>query len=57
MLHFYVLHYPMTPYGGVFIATVGVCVIAGAVLRKYRDNLVWIGSRWEPSCCSHSEGS
>jgi drug/metabolite transporter (DMT)-like permease len=43
MLHFYVLHYPMTPYGGVFIATVGVCVIAGAVLRKYRDNLVWIG--------------
>jgi hypothetical protein len=33
----------MTPYGGVFIATVGVCVMAGAVLRKYRDNLVWIG--------------
>lgn len=43
MLHSYVLHYPMTPYAGVFIATVGVCVIAGAVLRNYRDNLVWIG--------------
>jgi drug/metabolite transporter (DMT)-like permease len=43
MLHSYVLHYPMTPYGGVFIATVGVCVIAGAVLQNYRDNLVWIG--------------
>ena len=43
MLHSYVLHYPMTPYGGIFIATVGVCVIAGAALRNYRDNLVWIG--------------
>ena len=43
MLRSYVLHYPMTPYCGVFIATVGVCVIAGAVLRNYRDNLVWIG--------------
>jgi hypothetical protein len=43
MLHSYVLHYPMTPYAGVFIATVGVCVIAGAVLRNYRDNLVWVG--------------
>ena len=43
MLHPYALHYPMTPYGGVFIATVGVCVIAGAVLGNYRDNLVWIG--------------
>jgi Family of unknown function (DUF6609) len=43
MLHSYVLHYAMTPYAGVFIATVGVCVIAGTVLRNYRDNLVWIG--------------
>jgi hypothetical protein len=43
MLHSYVLRYPMTPYGGVFTATVGVCLIAGAVLRNYRDNLVWIG--------------
>jgi hypothetical protein len=43
MLHSYVLHYPMTPYAGVFIATVGVCVIAGAVLPKHRGNLVWIG--------------
>ena len=43
MLHSYVLRYPMTPYGGVFIATVGVCVITGAVLRNYRGNLVWIG--------------
>jgi len=43
MLHSYVLHYPMTPYAGVFIATVGVCLIAGAVLPNYRDNLVWIG--------------
>ena len=43
MLHSYVLHYPMTPYAGVFIATVGLCVIAGAVLPNYRDNLVWIG--------------
>ena len=43
MLHSYVLRYPMTPYGGVFIATLGVCLIAGAVLRNYRDNLVWIG--------------
>ena len=43
MFHAYVLRYPMTPYAGVFIATVGVCVIAGAILRNYRDNLVWIG--------------
>ena len=43
MLHSYVLHYPMTPYAGVFLATVGVCVIAGAVLPNYRVNLVWIG--------------
>ena len=43
MLHSYVLRYPMTPYGGVFIATVGVCVIAGAILPNYRANLVWIG--------------
>jgi hypothetical protein len=42
MLHSYVLRYPMTPYKGVFIATVGACLIAGAVLRNYRDNLVWI---------------
>ena len=43
MLHSYVLRYPMTPYAGVFIATVAVCVIAGAVMPNYRDNLVWIG--------------
>ena len=43
MLHSHVLHYPMTPYGGVFTATVGVCMIAGAVLRNYRGNLLWIG--------------
>ena len=43
MFRSYVLHYPMTPYGGVFIAAVGVCVIAGAVLSNYRGHLVWIG--------------
>jgi len=43
MFRFYVLHYPMTPYAGVFIATVGVCVIAGAVLPNHRSHLVWIG--------------
>ena len=43
MLHSYVLHYPMTPYAGVFVVTVGVCVMAGAVVPNYRDNLVWIG--------------
>ena len=43
MLRSYVLYYPMTPYAGVFIATVGVCVIAGSVLPKYRALLVWIG--------------
>jgi len=43
MLRSYVLHYPMTPYAGVFIATVGVCVIAGAVMPNHRDHLVWIG--------------
>jgi len=43
MLHSYVLQYPMTPYAGVFIATVGVCVIAGVVLPKHRGRLVWIG--------------
>jgi hypothetical protein len=43
MLRSYVLHYPMTPYPGVFIATVGVCVMAGAVLPNYRAYLVWIG--------------
>ena len=43
MLHSYVLRYPMTPYAGVFIATVGACVIAGSVLPNYRDSLVWVG--------------
>src|SRR5215831_16248230 len=43
MFRSYVLHYPMTPYAGVFIATVGVCVIAGAVLPNHRAHLVWIG--------------
>jgi hypothetical protein len=43
MLRSYVLHYPMTPYAGVFIATVGVSVIAGAVMPNHRAHLVWIG--------------
>ena len=43
MLRSYVLHYPMTPYAGVFIATVGVCVIAGAFMPKHRGHLVWTG--------------
>ncbi|HKA22021.1 MAG TPA: DUF6609 family protein [Blastocatellia bacterium] len=43
MFRSYVLHYPMTPYAGVFVATVGVCVIAGAVLPNHRASLVWIG--------------
>jgi|SRR6516225_7433460 hypothetical protein len=43
MLRSYVMHYPMTPYAGVFIAAVGLCVIAGAVLPKHRGSLVWIG--------------
>jgi hypothetical protein len=43
MLHSYVLRYPMTPYAGVFIATVGACVIVGSVLPNYRDSLVWVG--------------
>jgi drug/metabolite transporter (DMT)-like permease len=38
-----VLRYPMTPYAGVFIATVGVCVIAGALMPNHRSHLVWIG--------------
>jgi hypothetical protein len=43
MLRSYVLHYPMTPYAGVFIATLGVCVIAGALIPNHRAHLVWIG--------------
>ena len=43
MLRSYVLHYSMTPYAGVFIATVGVCMIAGALMPKYRGHLVWTG--------------
>ena len=43
MLRSYVMHDPMTPYAGVFIAAVGLCVIAGAVLPKHRGSLVWIG--------------
>ena len=57
MSHFYVLQYPMAPYAGVFIATVGVCVMAGSLLRNYRDNWSGLVSQWEAFCCSHSEGS
>jgi len=52
MLRSYVLQYPMTPYAGVFIATVGVCVIAGAVLPNYRAHLGldWLYARSHVVC-------
>jgi hypothetical protein len=41
--HSYVLLYPMTPYGGIFLAGVGLCVALGAILPRFRATLVWIG--------------
>ncbi len=42
-LQHYVALYPMAPYGGLFVASVGLCVVIGALLPKYRMILVWAG--------------
>lgn len=39
----YAGRYPMAPLGGVFVATMGVFVIAGALLRSLRMTLVYVG--------------
>ena len=39
----YANHYPMAPLGGLFVGTVGVFIILGATLARYRMPLPWIG--------------
>ena len=41
--HLSVLQHPMTPYGGVFLAGVGLCIALGAILSRIRGILVGIG--------------
>jgi hypothetical protein len=41
--HAYVSQYPITPYGGVILAGVGVCIIVGAFVQRFRQPLVWVG--------------
>lgn len=39
----YSVDHPMTPLGGLFFITMGVFVLLGAALPRYRLMLVWIG--------------
>jgi hypothetical protein len=39
----YAAHYPMTPYGGLFVCVVGVFLILGSLALHLRTMLVWIG--------------
>jgi hypothetical protein len=39
----YVQQFPLIPGGGMFFMPVGVCIILGALLRRFRMMLVWIG--------------
>ena len=39
----YAMRYPMAPLGGLFVGTVGVFVMLGAVTDRYRIALLWLG--------------
>ena len=41
--HAYASRFPMTPFGGAFLAGVGVCIILGTFVRRFRQSLVWVG--------------
>lgn len=41
--HTYVSQFPMTPYGGAFLAGVGVAIVVGAFVQRFRQSLVWVG--------------
>ena len=39
----YAMRYPMAPLGGLFVGSVGVFVLLGAAMARYRIALLWLG--------------